>query len=200
MVSSMSGKWQELKEAIDNIESQLAQNNRPRPNETMCRLLIAGEDRRFALHPGVDPIAVIRAAWKTFLCADRQGASTIAMQLVRTITGRCEITLRRKIQEMILAVRLTHYLEKERLPLLYLWIGRYGWRMDGFSEACAALDIDPETVNHWQAAELVARLKYPEPRRFNNPQMLKIERRARHLVSLDHGAHKKRSFVPAQYS
>jgi membrane carboxypeptidase/penicillin-binding protein PbpC len=150
----------------------------------MCDFLIAGEDHRFYHHPGMDPIALCRAAWKTFFCGSRQGASTIAMQLVRTITGRYEKTWRRKLIEILFAILLTHHINKDRLPILYLWIAYYGWRMHSFTQACSRLNINPSSVSELEAAKLVSRLKYPEPCKLNTNRLRQIQYRAQHLIAL----------------
>src|SRR6516165_12097859 len=50
------------------------------------RMLIAGEDRRFAWHPGVDPIAAARAFFQLGLSGHIvSGASTLTMQAVRLL-------------------------------------------------------------------------------------------------------------------
>ena len=65
------------------------------------------------------------------------------MQLVRTVTGRYERTWRRKLLEMVLAVRLTRHIGRDRLPTLYLWVAYYGWRMNGFKQACFTITLCP---------------------------------------------------------
>jgi len=48
------------------------------------RALVASEDRRFYRHPGVDPVAVMRAAWSNVRSREVvSGASTISMQVAR---------------------------------------------------------------------------------------------------------------------
>jgi membrane peptidoglycan carboxypeptidase len=177
-------EWARLRDAVDRIESQINRSEFPLPTLQMCELLILGEDHRFYLHPGVDPIALCRAIWKTFVCGNRQGASTIAMQLVRTITGRYERTWRRKLLEIIFAFRLTHYLDRDRLPILYLWVAYYGWRMNNFRQACSRLQIKPNLIDEMEAAKLVARLKYPEPYQHNIRRIRQIQRRGEHLIAL----------------
>lgn len=154
------------------------------PTREMCQLLVVGEDHRFRQHPGVDPIAVGRAVWMTVFRGKPQGGSTIAMQLVRVLSGRYERTLCRKVREMILAVRLTRYVGRFHLPSLYLWVAYYGWGMDGFPQARSRLGIDPDSSSLWESALLVARLKYPERRQFDAGQIRRVEHRARHLVAL----------------
>ena len=183
-------QWEELREAVDEIELQIARSALPIPTELVCRLLVAGEDRRFYMHPGVDPIAFCRAFWKTYFCGFRQGASTIAMQIVRTITGRYEKTWRRKFDEIILAIRLTRYTDKKRLPVLYLWVAYYGAGMGNFQQACMKLKIDQSKATSLELAELVARLKYPEPRKYNRSRSQQILNRARYLLVLNYRSHK----------
>lgn len=192
MSLQITSEWNQLKHSVDKLELQLTSTAWPLPGPEMCELLILGEDRRFYFHPGIDPIALCRATWKT-LCGSRQGASTIAMQIVRTITGRYEKTLGRKIREMILAVGLTQYVPKDRLPVIYLWIAYYGSGMINFRQACSRLHIAPHCIDSFEAAKLVARLKYPEPRQHDAERLRKISQRGLHLLALKKSA--KESFM-----
>ena len=185
-------EWERLRNKVDRIIAEMDSSDSPKPTRQMCQLLVAGEDRRFHHHPGMDPIALCRAIWKTVFCNHRQGGSTIAMQLVRTLTGCYELTCRRKLLEMILAVRLTRHTGRERLPALYLWAAYYGWRMNNFKQACSRVGIDPLSASELESAMLVARLKYPEPRNFHREQMRRIQYRAVHLISLRSSRKKNR--------
>ena len=100
MQVSIKSQWRRLCDSIDKLEQEIAQSDFPSPTPQTCEFLIVGEDRRFYFHPGVDPLALCRAIWKTLFCGSRQGASTIAMQLVRTINGCYEKTLKRKFIEI----------------------------------------------------------------------------------------------------
>jgi membrane peptidoglycan carboxypeptidase len=52
--------------------------------EHLVRLVVAIEDKRFWTHPGIDPIALIRAAWMNSRTAGRrQGASSIREQVAK---------------------------------------------------------------------------------------------------------------------
>ena len=150
----------------------------------MCRLLIVAEDRRFGGHPGVDVLALCRAAWKTRFCRSRQGGSTIAMQLVRTLTGRYERTMTRKVTEILLAIRLSRHVPRSRLPHVYLWCAYYGWNMHNFKQACARLRFNPESATASEEAELIARLKYPQPRMQDVQWAVKVSRREAHIMTL----------------
>ena len=179
---SIRDEWRRLSASIDALEREIEYFSSLCPSPRMCRLLIVAEDHRIGKHMGVDLIALCRAVWKTLFCGERQGASTIAMQLNRTITGIYDRKVRRKAVEMLLALRLSRYVAKERLPFLYLWCGYYGWMMNSFQQACRRQDLDPSSITLQEEAELVARLKYPQPREFNSKRMEAIRARGRNLI------------------
>jgi membrane carboxypeptidase/penicillin-binding protein PbpC len=181
MYTVLKAEWATLRDAVELSRSELRRDAYATPPKPMVELLIAGEDHRFLHHPGVDPVALCRALWKT-IRGSRQGGSTVAMQLARTITGRYEMTLERKMREIVLALLLTRYFGKADLPPLYLHIAYYGWKMNGFRQACRRLGIEPGAMSQFDAAKLVARLKYPEPRFAGIERTRQIERRAKHLI------------------
>jgi penicillin-binding protein 1C len=95
--------------------------------------ILAAEDRRFYSHPGVDPIAVVRAA----LSAVRHvqvvsGASTLTMQLARTVSPHSR-TLFGKVQEMVLALRIEASLSKDRILEEYMNRVSFGPNLRGFA-------------------------------------------------------------------
>jgi membrane peptidoglycan carboxypeptidase len=65
--------------------------------------VIAVEDHRFYLHPGVDPIALTRATFYNIRSDSTQGGSTITQQLARTLYLSNVKTYGRKVQEAVLA-------------------------------------------------------------------------------------------------
>ena len=184
---ALSGrKWAALRQKVDIARARLA-SAEVRPNRSMCRLLLVGEDHRIALHPGVDPLALCRALWRTHGRGSREGGSTVAMQLVRVLTNRFERSWRRKANEMILAMFLTRHVPFDELPALYLSVGYYGWHMNGFFQACRRLGIDPEYCSLQESASVVARLKYPEPKSCTASRRLQIARRSEYLIArLEH--------------
>lgn len=180
----LNGRWQLLQRAVDGLQADLTAAYPLVPSPRMCAYLVLAEDRRFPHHPGFDPLALCRAAWYTSFDGQRQGGSTIAMQLVRTVLGRREPTLRRKAAEVVLAFRLSRYVPVERMPALYLWAAYYGWDMEGFCRAYQRLGIDPRRSTPAEDAGLVARLKYPQPRFHNAAQLARIRTRVAHIVRL----------------
>ena len=82
---------------------------------------VAIEDRRFYHHMGFDLIGIMRA-----IVADlrrghaAEGASTITQQLARNLFLTPDQTVKRKIQEVILAVELEHKFSKKEILALYM--------------------------------------------------------------------------------
>jgi membrane peptidoglycan carboxypeptidase len=69
--------------------------------------VIAVEDHRFYLHPGIDPIALARAVFYNIRSDDRsQGGSTITQQLARTLFLSNVRTYGRKVKEAALSLLL----------------------------------------------------------------------------------------------
>ncbi|MBI5069274.1 MAG: transglycosylase domain-containing protein, partial [Deltaproteobacteria bacterium] len=97
--------------------------------------LLRLEDRRFHLHPGVDPAAVARAA-ATNLWRGRRvsGASTLTMQLVRMLEPRPR-TLGSKVVEALRAVQLEVRLGKGRVLAAYLQFVPFGGPLEGVEAA-----------------------------------------------------------------
>ncbi len=96
----------------------LASNRIP---EVMKQAIIAVEDRRFDMHPGVDPIGIARAFYvNTVSGSRRQGASTITQQLARNIFLSNTRTFGRKFREIILALALEAKFSKNDILELYL--------------------------------------------------------------------------------
>lgn len=172
--------WLLIKEQVANIQSEVADLVMP---PTLVSMLIAAEDHRFGWHIGVDPISVCRAAHRTIFGGRREGASTIAMQLVRVLTSRYEKTLKRKFEEMCLAVRLTMYVQEADIPKLYLYVAYFGWRMNGLVQASHRLNIDLSAMSEFDAASIIARLKYPEPQKYDQIRLGKIRVRTTHILS-----------------
>ena len=89
--------------------------------KTMTGAMIAVEDRRFWMHPGVDPIGMARALVVNLRAGHSvQGASTISQQLARNIFLTSNKTYARKGREFILALALERKFTKEALLELYL--------------------------------------------------------------------------------
>ncbi len=100
------------------------------------RAIIEKEDRWFWYHPGVNPVAVARAAWVNLTGRRRRllGASTITMQVARLLTPK-ERTLRSKLAEVLRAAQLEWHLSKAEILELYLNRVPYGGNVEGVRAA-----------------------------------------------------------------
>lgn len=152
-------------------------------------MLIIAEDHRYNRHKGVDFIAIIRACYKFVFLRKVEGGSTIAMQLARVITGKYERTAERKVKEMLAAYKITKTVHKSEIPRLYLSVAYFGHAMNGIGSVISKKGINIKTVTEYQAAEIIARLKYPEPRKYNKSRDTQIKNRALYILK----RHKKYS-------
>jgi penicillin-binding protein 1C len=53
---------------------------------TLVEAVLLKEDRWFYWHPGVNPAALVRGAFRTYIDGGHQGGSTVTMQLARLHT------------------------------------------------------------------------------------------------------------------
>ena len=81
--------------------------------------VIAVEDHRYYLHPGIDPIGLTRAVFHN-IKGERQGGSTITQQLARTLFLSNTKTYGRKGKEAVLSVMLEIFLSKREILQLYM--------------------------------------------------------------------------------
>ncbi|MEM9470539.1 MAG: penicillin-binding protein 1C [Pseudomonadota bacterium] len=131
------------------------------------RMLVAYEDRRFWQHRGVDPLAMIRAAWQ-MLRHGRivSGGSTITMQLARLLEPRPERSLAAKVRQMARALQIERRLGKQQILELYLTHAPYGGNIEGVRAASLAwFGKEPKSLDLAQGAMLVALPQSPERRR-----------------------------------
>jgi len=127
------------------------------------RMLIATEDRRFATHLGVDPLAVLRAAGQSIAHGRVvSGASTLTMQAVRLLERRPR-TLAAKIAESGEALALERRLGKDAILGIYLTLAPFGGNLEGVRAASLAyFGKEPAHLTEAEAALLVAIPRSPE--------------------------------------
>ncbi|HEY6139245.1 MAG TPA: transglycosylase domain-containing protein, partial [Thermoanaerobaculia bacterium] len=101
----------------------------------LVRAVVTSEDRWFWRHPGVNPVAVARAAWSNARHRRRvSGASTIPMQIARLARPRRR-TMFAKAIEAFRAVQLTGHHSKRELLEIYLNLAPYGGNVEGIGAA-----------------------------------------------------------------
>lgn len=148
---------------------------------------VAAEDRRFFLHPGLDPIAVARALLANVVSPRKQGGSTISQQTAKLLLQARSKELRRrrwreKLEETLLAFRLERQKSKREILALYLSLAPYGNRITGIRRASEFyFGVPPSDVTPAQAA-LLASLPH-RPSRYN--PLTSTEGRARQLRVLE---------------
>jgi penicillin-binding protein 1A len=145
--------------------------------DLMKKAILAAEDDRFYEHGGVDYIGVLRAAVSNALSSGtRQGASTITMQVARNFFLTKEKTFTRKFNEMLLAFKIEHTLNKDEILQLYINQIFLGQRAYGFAAAAQVYFGKP--LDQLTTAELAMLAGLPKaPSLFNpvvNPKRAKL--------------------------
>jgi penicillin-binding protein 1A len=104
--------------------------------EQLKQAVIATEDSRFYMHPGIDPIGMMRALVNLVVTGEKgQGGSTLTMQMARDFFLTREKKYIRKIREIILAWHMEQLLSKQEILELYLNKVELGHRAFGFGAA-----------------------------------------------------------------
>src|SRR5207247_2569276 len=80
---------------------------------------LAVEDTRFYDHMGIDPIRILGAAWKNLTSEKVEGGSTLTQQLAKNLFLTREQTLKRKMNEWVLALQIERYYTKNQIMELY---------------------------------------------------------------------------------
>lgn len=126
------------------------------------RAIVASEDRRLGRHPGVDPWAVLRAAWSNARAGRIvSGASTIPMQIARLVDPRPR-TLGAKAIEAFRALQLARRFDADALVELYLGLAPFGGNLEGVGAAAwLHLGVAPGDLSLGGAALLTALPRAP---------------------------------------
>lgn len=130
---------------------------------SLLAMLVAAEDRRFDQHPGVDPIAVLRAAGQ-WIAAGRvvSGASTLSMQAARLLEPRPR-TLRAKAIEAFRALQLEARFGKQGVLSIWLTLAPQGGNLEGLrAGALAWFGRDARDLDPAESALLIALARRPE--------------------------------------
>ena len=125
-------------------------------NEKFVAALLEAEDRRFRWHPGVDPLAVLRAVREN-IYAGRivSGASTITMQTIRLARASPPRTFLEKCVEAVLALRLELSRSKDEILALYAANAPFGANVVGLEAAAWRwFGRSPEELSWAEAATL----------------------------------------------
>lgn len=168
-------------------------------------MLFAFEDRRFGLHPGVDPLAALRALGQA-AAAGRvvSGASTLTMQTARLLAPQPR-TFGAKIEQALRALQLQHRLGQAGVLDAYLTLAPFGGAIEGVATAAHVwFGKSPARLTPAEAALLVALPQSPERLRPDrNPEAARSARNrvldravAAGLLVADKAAEAKREPLP----
>ncbi len=151
--TTSDGRWR-LAARLDEVDPEFR------------RRLIAVEDARFWIHPGVDPLALARASISYARSGViTQGGSTITMQLARLLEPRPR-NVGSKLIEILRAFQLERRFSKRQILSAYLTLAPYGGNLEGVRAASRAyFESDPLYLDDSQMALLVALPQAPEARR-----------------------------------
>lgn len=138
---SRDDKWR-MKTELHEIVPQLRET------------LLHKEDRYFYYHPGVNPVAVIRAMFNNILSGKKtSGASTITMQVVRLLEPR-KRTYGSKFIEIFRAMQLEWKYSKEEILQFYINLVPYGGNIEGVKSASVL--YFGRLPNHLSLAQITA--------------------------------------------
>lgn len=149
----------------------------------VSKAVIAIEDRRFYKHCGIDFLGILRAAYTNLVHKKIvQGGSTLTQQLAKNLFLSQTRSLKRKIQEFILALWLEHKFTKKQILSIYLnrvYFGSCAYGID--AAAFRFYGKNAKQLSLYEAAKLAGILKAPSlysP--FYNP--VKSDQRAESVI------------------
>ncbi|WP_431510846.1 penicillin-binding protein 1C [Variovorax sp. DAIF25] len=106
-----------------------------RISPTLIDAVLLYEDRRFYAHPGVNPAALVRSAWRIASGERRQGGSTLTMQLARRLYGIDSRTAGGKVAQIAAALWIEARHGKREILEAYLNTAPYGGNIEGVQAA-----------------------------------------------------------------
>jgi penicillin-binding protein 1A len=133
--------------------------------EMVKHAFVSAEDQHFWTHPGVDPLAIARAAaFNLSHMGQRRpvGASTITQQVAKNMLLDNQLSITRKAREVILAMRIEQNLSKQRILELYLneiYLGQASYGVAAAAQTYFNKSLNKLTLS--EAALLAALPKAP---------------------------------------
>ncbi len=135
--------------------------------ENLIKATLLYEDQWFYQHPGINPIALMRSVWITYLKGARQGASTITMQVARQRYRIESRKLSGKFWQMLAAIWLELRYSKQEILETYLNIAPYGGNIAG--TGAASLIYFHKPVSQLSLPEAITLAVIPQNPKRRNP-------------------------------
>ncbi len=147
--------------------------------QRMIDAFLAAEDDRFYSHPGVDWMAIARAALELVQTGQKkQGGSTITMQVARNFFLTRDKTYERKLKEIVLALKIERELSKDEILELYLnkiFLGHRSYGVGAAAQVYYGRSLDELTLP--EIATIAALPKAPSTTNPVSNPIRAIERR-----------------------
>lgn len=124
-----------LKISLADDEKYRLRTNLDSIAPTAIAALLCYEDRYFHLHPGVNPFALVRAAFSSVFGVRRQGASTITMQVARLRYKLETASMGGKLRQIFHALLLERHYSKQEILQAYFTLAPYGGNIEGIEAA-----------------------------------------------------------------
>jgi membrane peptidoglycan carboxypeptidase len=163
-------------------EHQIAYPGPPVP-QYFAEALVATEDHRFYTDPGVDPLALVRAATSWLTGHTDGGGSTVDQQLAKNLYTSGHSSFPQIVEQVALAVKLNQAYSRSEILRLYAEIAYYGHGYYGLEAAsCGYFGRPPDQLTVVQAAMLAGAVNAPT---YDDPVVYPTQARARLVHVID---------------
>ena len=151
--------------------------------EHVKKAFIAVEDVRFYNHPGVDFIGTMRALWHDIKAGGVvEGGSTITQQLARMLFLKPDKSIKRKIKEAALSIRIEQRYTKDEILGMYLNQAYFGTRAYGVE--AASQTYFGKTTNELSIADAALLASMPKAPSIYSPFKNPEKSRSRRTIAL----------------
>jgi membrane peptidoglycan carboxypeptidase len=174
-------------QAAGLAEAQAAEHHIAYPGppvpQYFAEALVATEDHRFYADPGVDPLALVRAAASWISGHTDGGGSTIDQQLAKNLYTSGHSSFPQIVEQVTMAVKLNRAYSRAEILRLYAEIAYYGHGYYGLQAAsCGYFGRTPAHLTVVQAAMLAGAVNAPT---YDDPLVYPAQARARLVHVID---------------
>ena len=148
------------------------------------------EDRYFYRHPGVNPLAMLRAGLSMLGGSRRMGGSTVTMQVARLRLGLSTTSPAGKLEQMARALQYEYHYGKDEILEAYFNLAPYGGNIEGIGAAARVyFHVPPARLSLSESLALAVVPQNPVRRSpLNGPDFEAARARMTRLALPDHGS------------
>ncbi|MBR1648502.1 MAG: penicillin-binding protein 1C [Alphaproteobacteria bacterium] len=133
--------------------------------QDLKKALLLYEDRAFYYHFGVNPLSIGNALFQMMKGQRTRGASTITMQVARMVYHLDSSTVSGKIMQMLRAVQIEMFYDKDEILEAYFNLAPYGGNIEGIGAASLIyFGVEPQKLSLPQIMALTVIPQNPEKR------------------------------------